>query len=99
MSADAGNLDHRALGHESGRSRGGLERFRYVAAGRLADRIAAFADEEDDEVVAAVIVHAGDEGVAALDAVDEAVVAQKIERAIDCDRRRTPCRASRSMIS
>jgi hypothetical protein len=49
MSADAGNLDHRALGHESGRSRGGLERFRYVAAGRLADRIAAFADEEDDE--------------------------------------------------
>jgi hypothetical protein len=56
----------------------------------LADGTAALADEEDDEIVAAVIMHAGDEGVAALDAVDEAVVAQKIERAVDRDRCRTP---------
>jgi hypothetical protein len=35
-------------------------------------------------------MHAGDEGVAALDAVDEAVVAEKIERAVDRDRCRTP---------
>ena len=99
MGADAGNLDHGTLGRKSGRSRGGLERFRNVAAGRLADGTAALAEEEDDEIVAAVIMHAGDEGVAALDAVDEAVVAQKIERAIDCDRAGRPCRASRSMIS
>ena len=62
------------LGREAGRSRGGLERFRNVAAGRLADRAAALADEEHDEIVAVVIVHAGDEGIAALDAVHEAVV-------------------------
>ena len=37
---------------------------------------------------AVVIVHASDESVAALDAMDETVVAQKIERAIDRDRRR-----------
>jgi hypothetical protein len=41
---------------KSGRSRGGLERFRNVAAGRLADGTAALADEEDDEIVAAVIM-------------------------------------------
>ena len=79
-----------ALGRKAGRSRGGLERFRNVAAGRLADGTAALADQEHDEIVAAVIMHAGDEGVAALDAVDEAVVAQKIERAVDRDRRRAP---------
>src|SRR5438067_1255980 len=91
MGADAGNLDHGTLGHKSGRSRGSLERFRDVAAGRLADGTAALADQEHDEVVVpGVIVHAGDEGIAALDAVDEAVVAQKIERAIDRDRCRAP---------
>ena len=91
MGADAGNLDHGTLGHKSGRSRGSLERFRDVAAGRLADGTAALADQEHDEVVVTgVIVHAGDEGIAALDAVDEAVVAQKIERAIDRDRCRAP---------
>ena len=56
MGADAGNLDHGTLGRKSGRSRGGLERFRNVAAGRLADGTAALADEEDDEIVAAVIM-------------------------------------------
>ena len=71
-----------------------------AAAGRLADRAAAFADQEHDEIVAGVIVHAGDEGVAALDAVHETVVAQKIERAIDRDRRRARVAApGRSMIS
>ena len=34
-----------------------------------------------------MIVDAGDEGVAALDAVDQAVVAQEVERAVDGDRR------------
>jgi hypothetical protein len=35
-----------------------------------------------------VIVHAGDERIAALDAMDEAVLAQKLERAIGGNRRR-----------
>ena len=68
--------------------------------GRFADRAAALADQKDDEIVAAVIVHAGDESVAAFDAVDEPVLAQEIERAINRDRRRTVSSAAkRSMIS
>ena len=78
----------------------GLQRFRGGAARRLADRAAAFADQKHHEIVAAVIVHAGDERVAAFDAMDEPVLAQEIERAIDRDRRRPAfVRASRSMIS
>ena len=41
------------------------------------------ADEEDHRVAAGVIVHAGDEGIAALDPMNKAIVAQKFERAID----------------
>ena len=47
-----------------------------------------------------VIVHAGDEGVAAFDAVHEALLAQEVERAVDGDRRRPAARsASRSISS
>src|SRR5215467_5342832 len=78
MSADAGNLDHRALRPKSGRARGGLQRFRDVGAGCFTDRAAALADQEYDQVVAAAVtVHAGHEGVAALNPVDKAVVAQE----------------------
>ena len=35
-----------------------------------------------------MILHAGDEGVAAFDAVDQPLLAQEIERAVDGDRRR-----------
>jgi hypothetical protein len=76
-----------------------FERFRDSAARRLADRAATFADQKDDRIAAGVIVHTGDERVAALDAMDETVVAQEIERAIDRDRRRTAGSDSRSMIS
>ena len=58
------------------------------AAGRFADRAAVFADQEHDRIAVGVMVHASDEGVAAFDAMHEAVVAQKIERTIDRDRRR-----------
>ncbi len=44
-----------------------------------------------------VIVDAGDEGVAALDAMDEAVLAQKIERTVDRDRR-GPCAGGRRAV-
>jgi len=56
---------------------------------RLADGAAVFADQEHDDVVVAVIVHASDKRVAALDAMNETVLAQKFERAVDRDRRRT----------
>ena len=88
MRANAGDFDHRAFRRKAGRAAGGFERLRDGAAGRFADRAALLADQEHDRVAAGVIVHAGDEGVAALDPVDKAVVAQEIERAIDRDRRR-----------
>ena len=55
---------------------------------RLADGTAALADQEHHELPGGVIVHAGDEGVAALDAVHETVLAQELERAIGGDRGR-----------
>ena len=88
MRADAGDFDHRAFGRKTRRTAGGFERFRGGAAGRLADGSAMLADEEDDRVAAGVIVHAGDEGISALDPMNKAIVAQKLERAIDGDRRR-----------
>ena len=53
-----------------------------------ADGAAAFADQENHRVAAGMIVHAGNERVTAFDAMDEPVVAQELERAIDRDRRR-----------
>ena len=53
------------------------------SAGALADGAAPLADKEDDEIVAGVIMHTGDERVAALDPVHEPILAQKIEGAID----------------
>ena len=88
MRANAGDLDQRAFRRKTRRARGCFERLRDGAARRLADGAASLADQKHDEIVAAVIVHAGDERVAAFDAMHETVVAQKIERAIDRDRRR-----------
>ena len=83
MRANAGDFDHRAFRRKTSRAAGGFERFSGGAAGRFADRAAMLADEEDHGVAAGVIVHAGDEGIAAFDAMNKAIVAQKIERAID----------------
>lgn len=88
MGADTGNLDQRAFRRETGRARGSLERFGGGAARRLADRSAAFADQENHEIATLMVVHAGDKGVAALDPMNEAVIAQKFQRAIDGDGRR-----------
>ena len=84
--ADAGDFDDRTLWRKSRRARRGLERFSGGAAWRLADRAAALADQKDDEIVAAVVVDASHEPVASLNAVNEAVLAQKIERAMDGNR-------------
>ncbi len=89
MRANTGDFDQRTLWRKTRRARRRLERLRGGAAGRLADSAAALADQKDDEVVAAVIVHAGNERVAAFDAMNKTIVAQEVERAIDRDRGRT----------
>jgi hypothetical protein len=86
--ANAGDLDHRRLRREARCACGGAQLLGHRGGRRLADHAAALADQEHHEVAAGVIVDAGDEGVAALDAVHEAVVAQEVERAVDGDRRR-----------
>ena len=84
--ADAGDFDYGTLWRKTRRARRGLERFSGGAAWRRADRAAALADQKDDQIVAAVVVDANHERVASLDAVNEAVLAQKIERAMDGNR-------------
>ena len=64
-----------------------LKSIGHGAAGCFADRSAALANEKHDRVAAGVMMHAGDERVAALDAVDETILAQEVEGAVDCDRR------------
>ena len=56
--------------------------------GRLTDRTAFLADQKHHRIAAVVIVPAGDERVAAFDAVRKSLLAQEIQRAIDRDRRR-----------
>jgi hypothetical protein len=67
----------------------------------LADCAAMLADQEHHRRIARVIVDAGEERVAALDPVHEALGGEEIERAVDRDRRRPrPAgAATRSMIS
>jgi len=84
--ADAGDFDYGTLWRKTRRARRGLERFSGGPAWRRADRAAALADQKDDQIVAAVVVDANHERVASLDAVNEAVLAQKIERAMDGNR-------------
>ena len=76
------------LWRKTRRARRGFERFGGTATRRLADGAAAFADQKDDEIIAAVVMDASHESVASLDAVDETVLAQEFERAIDGDRGR-----------
>ena len=61
--------------------------FGHRLRGRFADLAAALADQEHHEIVGCVPMHAGDEGIAAFDAMRESVLDQEIERAIDRDRR------------
>ncbi len=52
--------------------------------------------QEHHEIAGRMGMHAGHEGVAALDPVNEAVLAQEIERAIDRDRRRPRVRSGQA---
>jgi hypothetical protein len=89
MGANAGDLDQRTAWRKPRRTRRGFQRLGGGGSWGLADGTAAFANQENDKVVGTVIVHAGDKGVAAFDAVNQAIVAQKFQRAVDRDRRWT----------
>src|SRR5262245_58220978 len=86
--ADAADLDDRRFRREAGGARGRGERAGHFGRRCFTDRAAALADQERDQLAGGVIVHAGDERVAAFDAMHEAVLAQEFERAIGGDRRR-----------
>jgi hypothetical protein len=97
MCANTGNLNQRAFGRKPRGSRRRFERVRCAAAGRFTDRAALLTDQKNHQFVVAVIVCAGDECIAAFDAMNEAVVTQKIERTIDRDRCR-PVVPHRAML-
>ncbi len=87
MGANAGDFDEGASRRKTGGARRSFQRFSSSISGRFTDRATPFANQEDDKIAAAVIVHASDKRVAAFDAVNQTVVAQKFERTINCDRR------------
>jgi len=64
-----------------------LESIGHGGAGCFADRSAALANEEYARIAAGVMMHAGNERVAALDAMDEIILSQEVECAVDRDRR------------
>ena len=75
MRANAGDFDQRTAWRKAGRARRGFERLGSGASRCFADRAAAFANQENDKIAGAMIMHASDEGVAAFNAVHETVVA------------------------
>src|SRR3954469_11243305 len=86
MPAYAGDLDHLSFRRKARALRGGIQALGDRGRRRFADRAALLADQEYHRRVARVIVDAGEERVAALDAMHEALRGEKIERAIDGDR-------------
>jgi hypothetical protein len=83
MGANADDLDQRIFGSKPRCPRGSFEGFGDRSAWALADRAATLADKKNDESITGVIMHAGDECVATLDAMHEPVLAQEIERSIN----------------
>ena len=65
------DLDHRRFRHKADLACGGCQRCRDLGRGGLADDAAALADQKDNEIARRMIMHAGDEGVAARDAVHQ----------------------------
>lgn len=97
MRADAGNLDDRRLRREAGCARGIADRVRNRGGGRFADRAAFLANQEHHRITARMIVHAGDKGIAAFDAMHESLRTQEVERTINGDRRRARARFSQAV--
>src|ERR1043165_2176228 len=86
MPAHAGDLDHAALRRKPRALRRRIEAVGDGAGRRLADRAAALTDEEHHRRIGRVIVDAGEERVAAFNAMHEALGGEEVERAIDRDR-------------
>jgi 16S rRNA (cytosine1402-N4)-methyltransferase len=78
MRANSGDFDHRAFRHKTRGAGGCSKGFGDSATRRFADRAAAFADQEHHGVSAGVIVHAGYEGIATLNTMDETELAHII---------------------
>src|SRR5438477_12349527 len=89
MLAHAADLDHRALRREARALCGRIHTLCNRARCRLTHRAAMLADEEHHRRAVGVIVDAGEERVAALDAMHEPLRGEEIQRAVDRDRRRT----------
>jgi hypothetical protein len=88
MRTNAGDFDQRTARRKACRARRGSKGLSSGASRCFADGATAFADQENDKIAGAMIVHAGNESVAAFDAVSQTVVTQKFERSINRDRRR-----------
>ncbi len=93
MRADAGDFNDRGLRDKPGRARRIFYGIRHRRGRGLTHCAACLANQKHDRVAALVIVHAGDEGIAAFDAMDQALLAQEIECAVDSNWRR-PRRAA-----
>lgn len=87
MLTAADDLDDLVLGLKLARGGDRGDRLLHRGGGILVDAAAGLADQEGDDLVGAVAVQAGEIGVAGREAVDEALLDEEIERAIDRDRR------------
>src|SRR5262249_36033482 len=83
--AGSGDLDHRQMGGKTGAAGSRRERLAGGGGRGLANGPAAFADQERNQCIRMMVAPARHEGVAALDPMHEAVVAQEIQRPIDRD--------------
>src|SRR6185503_1791927 len=79
MRAGAGDLDHRELWRKARGARRRTERLRHGRRRNFPDRAAAIADEKSHRRRRVMVVRAGEPGVAAFDAMDQAVRHQEIE--------------------
>src|SRR5215203_6162062 len=85
MGALAGDLDDLGPGRETCAICGPRQRGAHGIRHGLTDRAAALADEEHQDAAVAMLVRAGDESVAALDAVGEALLKKEVQGAVDGD--------------
>src|SRR6202012_5158407 len=83
MRANTGDFDHRTFRDKDRGTTRRLQRISRSADWRFAHRAALLANQENLRIVAGVAVHAVYERVAAFNAMDQSVFAQKIERAIN----------------
>lgn len=90
MGATSGDLEHLQVRLEALALEEMRDRRAQAGGGELVDPTAGLADQECDEVVAAVLVRAGDEGVAARKPVHQPLLDEEVEGSVDGDRRKPP---------